>query len=422
MRSSGGMRAWNSVGRIACAVALFGAPMFGLPRWGYAEEELRIALVSNAASVEVAGIQLRLFDGETGALIASWPGLHETTLRRGGDGINAEGASPVTKPSAGAGAQVLSAKTAAVVGATSPKASSVAARGVRRLIVEAKDGIRVAGGLYLGRLEIVPDPGARAGDRLLVINRLPLEVYLLGIIGSEMNPTWPLDALKAQAVAARTYAMQRRMMRRAANKAYDLESTVLSQVYKGADQIRPLVIQAVKETRGEVLSYRHDLVEALFHSTCGGHTASAEEVFGREIPYLVERPCAWCRESTRYRWHVAVPLDEVSKKLNAARLLRSSVNNVERDSDDGDVLIEVRGAKDKRLKPREVRAAVGYTRLFSNRFVAETSGHKVVFDGQGFGHGVGMCQWGARGMALAGYTYREILVQYYKGASIKRLY
>src|SRR4029077_10764001 len=121
-----------------------------------------------------------------------------------------------------------------------------------------------------------------------------------------------LEALKAQAVAARTYALQRRMMMRAANKAYDLESSVISQVYKGADRIRPSVIQAVKETRGEVMSFHHGLVEALFHSTCGGKTSSALAAFGRAVPYLIPKPCRWCRDSARHRWHLDVPIKELA--------------------------------------------------------------------------------------------------------------
>ena len=177
--------------------------------------------------------------------------------------------------------------------------------------------------------------GSRSGPRgrgLLAINRLPLETYLLGIVGSEMSPAWPIEALKAQAVAARTYAMQRRMMMRAANKRYDLASSVLSQVYKGAERIRPSVIRAVKETRGEVLAYSHSLVEALFHSTCGGKTVAAHEAFGHRVPYLKPKTCQWCRPSSRYRWRVALPIDEVSKRLRRAGLVASSLTRLERQS------------------------------------------------------------------------------------------
>jgi stage II sporulation protein D len=221
--------------------------------------------------------------------------------------------------------------------------------------------------------------------------------------------------------------MQRHMMMRAANKPYDLESTVISQVYKGAERIRPSVIRAVRETRGEVLAYSHGLVEALFHSTCGGKTVSAKAGFGRDVSYLSPRSCKWCRESTRYAWTLAMPIGQLASRLASAGLLRSTGRVEEVERKDGAVLVTVIDAKKKksqieRVSARAMREAVGYTTLFSDRFTAETKGSKVEIRGRGFGHGVGMCQWGARGMALEGHDYREILAHYYFGAEIKRIY
>jgi stage II sporulation protein D len=347
-----------------------------VPATALAEEEVRIAIVSGEPKIALAGKQLALFDADTGDRIAS------------------------------GSCTVVPAKGSVLAGKTK----------VKRLLAEAVGGVHVGSGVYLGRVEIEAEGGG-----LSAINRLPLETYLLGIVGSEMSPEWPLEALKAQAVAARTYAMQRRMMMRAANRSYDLESSVISQVYKGAEKIRPAVIQAVKATRGEVMSYRHGLAEALFHSTCGGKTSSAEAAFGRPVPYLVSEPCRWCRESTRHSWKVSVSLHDLSQMLESARITRTKLKSFERKDGASAVSVhEKNGAK--AVSPRAIRQAMGYTVLYSEHFTAKTKGSTVQIQGSGFGHGVGMCQWGARGLALEGKGYQEILEHYYKGIRVQRIY
>jgi stage II sporulation protein D len=360
------------ISAIAAFLCLFSTSAF-------AEEEVRISLFADKKEVAVSGKSLAIYDAEVGDRIAT-------------------------------GDSALVAKDGLVEVVAAKK---VVAR-AKSVIVEAKGGVRVASGVYLGRIEV--STGARGA--LSVINRLPLETYLLGIIGSEMSPEWPIEALKAQAVAARTYAMQRHMMMRAANKPYDLESSVISQVYKGAERIRPSVIRAVKETRGEVVAHRHGLAEALFHSTCGGKTASAKSAFGREVAYLSPRTCKWCRDSTRYSWKLEMPLAQVASKLG--RYLKGA-DDLERKDGASSVTLKAKRTE-KKISPRQVREALGYTTLYSERFTAETKGKKVEIHGSGFGHGVGMCQWGARGMAVEGKTYREILEHYYFGAGLKRIY
>jgi stage II sporulation protein D len=351
----------------------------------FAEEEVRISIGSGNRPVVVSGEQLAVFDGELGDRLYGWSGAGTAEIHRERDALSVR-----------AGGR------------------EVARAG--RLMVEAVDAVRADGGIYYGRIEISLHEG-----RLLVINRLPLETYLLGIVGSEMNPSWPIEALKAQAVAARTYAMQRRMMMRAAGKPFDLGATVLSQVYKGADRIRPPVIEAVKQTRGEVLAFDHDLVQALFHSTCGGRTVSAKSAFGREVPYLKPQACRWCRGSTRHRWTITMSLEEMSERLGRARLTHSPVTRFSREEETSAVKLES-GKKRQQLSPQDVRAAVGFSDLYSSRFTAETEGKTIHIHGRGFGHGVGMCQWGARGMADAGKSYREILGHYYRGVLVKRIY
>ena len=354
-----------------------------LPGTARADEDVRISLLANQKVVSVSGAQLAIFDADVGDRIYL---AAETAKKR------------------------IRAKDGYLL---------VHGRRVRRVYVEAKDAVRVESGVYYGRLEIGIE--RKRKDRIYVLNVLPLETYLLGIVGSEMSPRWPIEALKAQAVAARSYALKRRMMMRQANRPYDLADSVLSQVYKGAERIRPSVIRAVTETRGEVIAYRHDLVEALFHSTCGGHTVSAKSAFGRHVPYLRPKPCKWCRQSTRHRWQISVPLDDLEKRLSRAKLIRGDLRRVTRDDKSGHVVArDDRG--DRRLRPKDVRKAVGYSELYSSRFTAATRGSRVKFSGRGFGHGVGMCQWGAKGMADAGRSYKQILEHYYANATVRRIY
>lgn len=354
-----------------------------------AEEELRIALASGQSTVELAGEGLAIYDGDVGDALVRAQGRGTARLVAKQDGLQIQGA-----PGAPSGT-------------------------IRHVIVEATDAVAVGKGVYFGRVEVGPDPERRG--QLLVVNRLPLETYLLGIVGSEMNPSWPLEALKAQAVAARTYAMQRRAMMRAANRPYDLASSVISQVYKGAERIRPAVIQAVKETRGEVMSHHHELVEALFHSTCGGHTVTAQQAFGSPVPYLQRQTCEWCRPSGRYRWSLSYTVPELSRRLSKAGLLKGTLRAVERTGPDDALRIQDGGGR-RTLDPRQLRRALGFSTLFSERFSAHTKSGRVAFQGLGFGHGVGMCQWGARGQALEGRTYRQILEHYYRGIELKHMY
>ena len=357
-----------------------------LPAVAHAEDEVRIALLSGTDAAEVRGEGLTLFDGLNGQRMFAFRGRAAAVLAAWDEGVQARG-----------GGQVYGQ--------------------AGRILVEADGAVEVGGGVYYGRLEVQT---AESGG-LLVLNRLPLEVYLLGIVGSEMPPTWPIEALKAQAVAARTYALQRLMMSRAADQSHDLASTVISQVYKGAERIQDSVIEAVRSTRGQVLAHDRMLVEALFHSTCGGHTVASESYFGGARPYLQRRRCTWCGDSTRHRWSVRMPRSQVGDRLRRARIAQGRVRGVRRELNWARVrIVDDRGLR--LIEPRPFRKALGFTGLYSERFSAETQGDWVVFRGQGFGHGVGMCQWGARGMAQGGRRYDEILRFYYPGSRVMRIY
>lgn len=378
---TGGNRRGVVLRLVACAVVMLNASMV------WAEYEIRVALRRDRPSVEVGGASLLVTDAEAGTPLVRLDGDGEVSLVATQDGL-------------------------ALRRAGDPEQNA------RRVLVQGARAVRVDNGVYFGRIEIGSDPAN--SERLFVVNRLPLRTYLLGVVGSEMAASWPQEALKAQAVAARTYAMRRRADNRARRRPYDLSATILSQVYRGAERIGPRVIEAVRATWGEVLGYEHGLVDAVFHSTCGGTTKSSKSAFGGDLPYLVARPCAWCRGSPTYRWIKEFARNEASERLREAGLIGGELRGLSRSEKDPTVRAEAKTTR--ALAPKAVRQALGSTDVPSDRFVVRTDEERVIVKGRGFGHGVGMCQWGARGQALAGRSYREILAHYYPNARIFRLY
>lgn len=250
-------------------------------------------------------------------------------------------------------------------------------------------------------------------EALLLTNVVPLETYLAGTVGSEMPPHWPLEALKAQAVASRSYALY--MHAHPRDPLYDLERTVMDQVYGGAKKGLERVREALVATRGEVLTYGDRVVKAYYHSRCGGATDAPETVWGKPEagPYGSVR-CASCL-SKPSRWNTFVSWDELRKKLRIPLVTEW----LEERWPSGRVAWLKLPSAPTRWTGEDLRKALGYARLKSTRFTWNASAAGVFVDGVGFGHGVGMCQWGAKAMAEAGASYREILGHYYPGARIE---
>ena len=251
-------------------------------------------------------------------------------------------------------------------------------------------------------------------DGLQLINVIPLEDYLAAVLGSEMPVSFPLEALKAQAVAARTYALQKKLA--AYDSPYHMGSSVLHQVYGGLNREDAKTRMAVEATRGEVLTYELAPIEAYFHASCGGHTESGQDALGRELPYLqaVECPCGQLPAS---RWSATVSESELRSALRQSpegfRVTgRTSTHRVTR------VITSGGGA----MEGVELRRRLGYTRLKSLDFDVERGSHGYVFTGRGYGHGAGLCQWGAKVLADRAWSYQDILSHYYPGAELQHLY
>jgi stage II sporulation protein D len=294
--------------------------------------------------------------------------------------------------------------------------------GAAHLALKGAGPIAVAAGgapkRLRGRVEVVVQ-----GEGLMVVNELPLERYLAAVVPLEMDAAWPAEALKAQAVASRTYALNRREARRRAGAPFDLEASVQDQVYGGADAEDARAAAAVLGTRGEWLADEGGRpILAAFHSTAGGHTESSADVWQEGRSYLVGAPCPFDRESPAFAWRLSVPVAEVERRLvdgghGATGLARLAVR--ERTASGRARKVAASGADGTVTLPAtELRRLLGYGRLKSTAFEVRRDGDRFAFEGRGSGHGVGLCQWGARGMAGTGHDYRAILARYYPGARL----
>lgn len=249
--------------------------------------------------------------------------------------------------------------------------------------------------------------------QLAAVNVLPLEDYLVGVLGSEMPKSFPEEALKAQAVAARTYALNKKLEQY--GQPYHLGSSVISQVYKGLDVEDPRTREAVETTRGLVMTWQLQPIEAYFHSSCGGRTETGIDALGRDLPYLQAVDCPCGRLPTSH-WTLDLKAADM-KSLGAAKggaikvQGRSSTGRARR--------VEV-GARS--FDAVTFRERIGYMKLKSLNFEIAKSRDGWTVAGTGFGHGAGMCQWGARVYAEKGWDFRKILLHYYPGVELQVLY
>jgi stage II sporulation protein D len=258
---------------------------------------------------------------------------------------------------------------------------------------------------------------------LLVVHPLDVETYVTGIVSAELPQGWPLAAYQAQAVAARTFAMWQKYRR--LDLPYHMEASVLDQVYGGVEREHDLARQAAASTSGQVLTWKRHLAQAYFHASCGDKTESALEGWGTTLPYLPGSSCGACGAAGRHVWNAKIPRADVNKAF--AGVLGAPVEHVSiaAKTKTGRVKsIDLEGGgKKKRVSGGDLRRLLGYTRVWST-WIEKLAfeGDALVVEGRGAGHGVGLCQWGARGRALAGDAYTDILARYYPGASLRRLY
>lgn len=280
--------------------------------------------------------------------------------------------------------------------------------------------IGVDGHRYRGYLRIEYD--VRRG-RARLFNRLLLEDYLLGVVPSEMPESFGFEALKAQAVAARSYTLAEM-----AQRGW-LYSDTRSQAYDGKSRERPLVTRAVEETAGEVLMRDGRPVKAYYNSTCGGRTAPAETVFPDDLtPGVMERgvPCPDCRGSPFRSWVRQVSSERACAAVGLPAASLESVEAVMDERSGRAETIVIRAGGREASVPADLfreRVSKGQPlaqQMLSTRLLGQPriESGAIVIEGQGWGHGVGLCQYGASGFAARGGSYRQILSRYYPGAEL----
>ncbi|MEW6107646.1 MAG: SpoIID/LytB domain-containing protein [Nitrospirota bacterium] len=267
----------------------------------------------------------------------------------------------------------------------------------------------VNGNHYLGDIEVW-----KGAAGLYLINELPLEEYVKNVVSSEVGINWEMEALKAQAVIARTYALYQINLKN--NTNYDLTSSVLHQVYKGST-IDPRISYSVMNTEGEVLFYNGKLIESLYHSTCGGRTENPDEVFGKNYPYLKSVESS-CEISPYWIWERKIPIEEIEKALNIKGLTDISIKSYTSSKRVKTVDI-AHSSGTLTIKTNDLRKSLGWNRLPSTNFTITRDNGIIVFEGKGYGHGVGLCQWSALEMARNGKNYKEILAFFYPGTTIQ---
>jgi stage II sporulation protein D len=255
---------------------------------------------------------------------------------------------------------------------------------------------------------------AGSEGRLTVFNLLEPEQYLRSVVGSEMYSGWPLETLMAQAVAARTF-----MVYTLSTKGY---LSRVDMAYRGVAGESAAADLATELTRGIVLTYHDRILPAYFTNTCGGRTVPVEKVFAMEPAAPLGRvKCDWCRESPSYEWTAEIPGAQIAERLGDARISTVSSIKTEGAEPDGYARFVVINGE-VRLGAHAFGLAVGSELIKSACFTVTERDGQFRFEGRGSGHGVGLCQWGARGMAEAGKSWMDILLCYYPEAALQKAY
>lgn len=257
--------------------------------------------------------------------------------------------------------------------------------------------------------------------KLMVINYIGLENYLYGVLYHEVSNRWPMECLKAQAIAARTFALYQ--IRQSKPQSYDLRCDIYSQMYGGRTGEKWSTTRAVDATRGKVLTFNGDIFPTYYHATCAGYTEDALNLWNMDLAPLKGVPCNYCSRSKHYRWTKELPLSQIKTKLigagykigniscvNILSRNKSGRNDKIEIKDDAGIIIVMTG--------KDFRQIFGPNDIRSTKFDAEIKKDNLVLKGMGWGHGVGMCQWGAFGMSQKGKKCDEILKYYYPGTEI----
>jgi stage II sporulation protein D len=346
-----------------------------------AQGTIRVALVDGARAAELRGVDI-----DVGAL---------------GPGVSSAWRADVVRATAAGG-------TLEIDGRRAPA-----------FRLRSEHAIRLNGREYPAPLEIV-----RSGDGLAVVNELPLDDYVAGVLRAEAGEKWPLEMLRAQAVVARTYAAYHRSI--ATGKPYHILASTVHQQYAGRVLPASPIWGAVRDTAGQVLLWEGEVFPAFYHTESGGYTEDPRMIFAaRNLPALKPVRCDFSAGSPHFYWSLdltVTALTDVLRKNSVDVGGVTAVEVAERTPSLRAAVVTVHGARSSaRLRGNDFRRMVGYDTLKSTLFAVAMDGEWAHFSGRGYGHGAGMCQWGAKGMAEQGYAARKILEFFYPGTTLGSL-
>jgi stage II sporulation protein D len=346
-------------------------------------DTIRVAIAENARAADLRGSNIEV--SEVGCTACPRPGWRTDSVRATPSGLGVE-----------------------IGGRIAP---------AFRLVSDAP--IRINGRDYPATLEIV-----RNGDGLAIVNELHLEEYVVGVLRAETSEKWPLDALRAQAIVARTYAAFHRASSGA--KPYHLLASTTHQMYLGHVPSSSPIWDAVRDTTGQVLLWDGELFPAFYHSASGGYTEDPRMVFAaRNMPALKAVRDDFSAAAPHFYWTLDLKLGdlaEILKKNGYDVGTVTAIEITERTPSLRVANLTVHGTRSAaRLRGNDFRKMVGYETVKSTLFAVALDGGVARFSGRGYGHGVGMSQWGAKGMADQGYKAEKILEYYYPGTTLGSL-
>jgi stage II sporulation protein D len=287
----------------------------------------------------------------------------------------------------------------------------------RRIMLIPEEGqlIELDGVKYRGQMELIAN-----GNEITAVNHLGLEDYLCGVVPKETFASWPAEALKAQAIVSRSYSIAKRESQK--DKDYDLQAP-MDQLYGGASAEAPSTTAAVYDTAGEYLEFEGQPLLTFFHTCCGGATEDGDKIFTYVKSYPKGHASPFCKTCKHYSWEYTIPRSTLGAKLKAAgfdageaksfKILKRFGSERVAEITFGD------GAKSVTVTGEQLRKAAGYENIRSTKFYVDVKGGSYVFRGNGWGHGVGLCQWCTKTMAEQGWTHQQMVEFFYKGAKLR---
>jgi stage II sporulation protein D len=287
---------------------------------------------------------------------------------------------------------------------------------------------------YRGKLNII---WPKNGSGCELINELSLESYISSLLAKEMNTKWPIEALKAQAVAARTYAYHKISSRQVSRDHgfeahYDIINSEKHQVNGSLKDETHKTASASKSTRGQILKLPNGQITPIFfHSKCGGRTLIPGQVWSHNVKGYQSVECPFCHKHGKKTWNLELETERLQDYLKTALVKYEGVQEASINKQRFTLVPDKNERSDLRfyfnnrhlsVSKSRLRAILGRTKLPSNNFVIHQKKNKFFVQGEGYGHGVGLCQFGALELAKRGYTYQQILAHYFPGHVLEKLY